>query len=615
MRPRLAPGPVIRENQTEFRVWACGAKSVELVLPSRGNETVAMQALAEGTFSVACPGVGDGDRYWFRLNGNGPFPDPASRYQPDGVHGASQLVDLHAYRWKNKAPEIDPNKLVLYELHTGTFTPEGTFRSLRRQLPYLKDLGVTGVELMPVADFAGSRNWGYDGVSLFAPARCYGTPRDLQELIDEAHGMGLWMFLDVVYNHLGPDGAYHGLFCPKYYTDKHRTPWGAALNFDDQSSDIVRDFFIGNAIQWLREYRFDGLRLDAVHAIIDDSPVNFLAELAARVRTEVPGRRLIIAEDTRNLRYMLSPPEEDGYGLDGVWSDDFHHEMRRCVAGDSDGYFQDYKGTAESVAATARKGWIFEGQHSPYFGHERGTPADGLSLDHFVFCIQNHDQVGNRAFGDRLHHQIDMASYRAASAFLLLLPEVPMLFMGQEWAASTPFLYFTDHTPELGQLVTDGRRKEFSRFAAFADPAARERIPDPQAANTFEESLLRWKELDDSPHREIMALYKAMLQVRQGEAAMQGIEFRVQATSSDALIVERRSDGAALVAIVLLRKPGPATAIVSLGDIGASSLQTVLSTEDECFALDPQPIRLDKQTGTVSFARPGAILFRMGELS
>ena len=473
------------EPATHFRVWAPAAQTISVVVESgtAGPREFPLRPAADGYFEGASSEVRPGDRYRYRIDGKQIYPDPVSRFQPQGVHGPSQVIDSSRFLWTDaRWTGIALEKLVIYELQVGTFTPEGTFAAAMRKLPDLRDLGITAVELMPVADLAGSRNWGYDGVNLFAPARCYGQPDDLRHFIDAAHELGLAVHLDVVYNHFGPDGAYAGVFSPYYFSSRHQSPWGAGINFDEPQSAAVRHFFIESALYWIHEYHVDGLRLDATHAMVDDSPRHFLAELSAAVRdslSESQRRVAVIAEDVRNLAHMVKPEAENGWGVDALWSDDFHHQMRRCLAGDSDGYFQDYDGTVRAIAQTARQGWYYTGQRAPFFGGPRGTDPQGISPSRFVFFLQNHDQVGNRAFGDRLHHEIELAAFRAATTLLLLLPEIPLLFMGQEWAATAPFQYFTDHVPELGKLVTEGRRNEFRRFAAFADPKLRDQIPDP----------------------------------------------------------------------------------------------------------------------------------------
>ena len=507
----------------------------------------------DGTFAGTFADAAAGATYSYLLDGEGPFPDPAARFQPQGVHGPSAIVDPHAYQWSDQTWRGVPLRdAIIYELHVGTFTSAGTFAGVAERLPYLAELGVTVVELMPVADFPGSRNWGYDGVSLFAPSRAYGVPDDLRRLVDRAHGLGLAVLLDVVYNHFGPDGAYHSTFSPFYLSAHHQTPWGAAVNLDGDGATLVRAFFIENALHWLHEYHVDGLRLDATHGLIDDSPRHLVAEIAARARASIPDRTvLLIAEDDRNLATIVRPPEDGGWGLDAVWADDLHHHLRRLSAGDRDGYYEDYSGSLADIATTIRQGWFYRGQSSAYQGKPRGTDPAGVPLERMVVCLQNHDQIGNRPFGERLNRQIEPALFRALSALLLCLPETPLLFMGQEWAASTPFLFFTDHHAELGRLVTEGRRAEFSRFAAFADPVTRTRIPDPQASSTFEDSRLVWDEQTKAPHAGVLELYRALLRLRRTETALQPGE-RCEVVEIDATCLAlTRGSGPDILLLVL----------------------------------------------------------------
>jgi maltooligosyltrehalose trehalohydrolase len=424
-------GSWIDGDGTCFRVWAPEVRELALVLEAPGPRRTLPMRKSEGYYSLRVPGVGAGARYRFLVDGRGSFPDPASRFQPEGVHGPSAVIDPagHLWQWDGRQGDIRNRDLVLYELHVGTFSAAGTFAAAADHLPLLKALGVNAIELMPLGDFPGRRNWGYDGVSLFAPARCYGHPDDLRRLVDGAHGLGLFVFLDVVYNHFGPDGNYTGVYSPYYVTKKHHTPWGDAINFDGPHNQPVRDFFSENALHWVHEYHLDGLRLDATHAIIDDGSTHFLAELGERVQHQSsPGRGIVlIAEDHRNLAHMVKPYEEGGWELHGIWADDFHHQLRRMLAGDCESYYRDYSGTAEDLARTINQGWFFIGQHSIHLNKPRGTDPAGLSPRAFVICLQNHDQVGNRAFGERLHHQIDLASYRAASTLLLCSPGTPLL--------------------------------------------------------------------------------------------------------------------------------------------------------------------------------------------
>jgi maltooligosyltrehalose trehalohydrolase len=611
-------GAVASEGRTTFRVWAPSRRRVELVLqpgtvPARHR---LLRPAADGLFTATFADVLPGDLYSYRLDGDGPFPDPASRFQPQGVHGPSAVVAPWSYEWSDAGwSGIPLEDAVFYELHVGTFTPEGTFDAVTRQLPYLADLGVTVVELMPVADFPGARNWGYDGVSLFAPSRAYGAPDDLRRLVDRAHALGLAVVLDVVYNHFGPDGAYCGLFAPFYLSQRHRSPWGAAVNLDGKGSAQVREFFAENALHWIHEYHLDGLRLDATHQLFDDSPRHFVAELRARIRDTVTDRTiLLIAEDERNMAAVVRPEEEGGWGLDAVWADDFHHQIRRRTAGDREGYYEDFSGSIADVATTVRQGWFYTGQFSRYHGRARGTDPTGLSLDRMVVCIQNHDQIGNRPFGRRLNHQIEPAMYRALSALLLFLPETPLLFMGQEWAASTRFLFFTDHHRELGALVTAGRRAEFSRFSAYADPVTRTEIPDPQAPSTFEDSRLRWDEHASDPHRGTLALYRTLLALRRDEPAFRardGVD--VLELDDTGLAIRRGSEQTGrLLLVVCLAESGRFDLTPWAG--ADQPWLTVLTTAESRFEAEPGDPALPLIELTdriaVSFPRPGAVILR-----
>lgn len=594
------PGAFPAGGATRFRVWAPTAARVEVVL--EGGASHALAPSDGGHHEGVVHGAGPGTRYRLRVDGRGPYPDPASRAQPDGVHGPSMVVDPGPFPWSDAAwPGLALRDLVLYELHVGTFSPEGTFAGAAARLPALAELGVTAVELMPVADFPGRWSWGYDGVSLYAPAHRYGPPDDLRRLVDVAHALGLGVLLDVVYNHLGPDGNYLGAVCPGYFTHRHRTPWGDAVDFDGPLSAGVRAFAVENALHWIREYHVDGLRLDATHAIVDDSPCHVLAELAARVRAEAGRPALLFAEDERNLAALVRPASEGGMGLDGVWSDDFHHQVRVRLAGDRDGWFADFTGAVGPLAETLRRGWLFTGQRSVVHGAPRGTDPAGIPLERFVFCVQNHDQVGNRALGDRLHHRIDPAAWRAAVALLLLAPETPLLFQGQEWAATSPFLYFTDHEPELGRKVTEGRRREFARFAAFADPVAREEIPDPQAEATFTASRLRWEERAREPHASSLRLHRALLALRRERLRDRFGRFDAAPVPPGGLLL-RLGD---VAACVWLEGAGE----IALPHAGGAP-PVLLSTEDAAFATDPVPVEVTASGGIarVRFARPGAVL-------
>ncbi|RPI57028.1 MAG: malto-oligosyltrehalose trehalohydrolase [Acidobacteria bacterium] len=616
--PQLGAWPA--DGGFRFRVWAPGRQRVELVIgprsPAERRHTLepSSDGVHSGLFDAA-----NGERYAYLLDGEGPFPDPASRSQPDGVHAPSALVDPRAFRWSDATWRGVPlDDLIIYEAHVGTFSPEGTYAGLVDRLEYLSQLGVTAVELMPVADFPGRRNWGYDGVDLFAPARCYGSPDDLRRLVDAAHHHGMAVLLDVVYNHFGPDGAYLAKFSPYYFSSTHHTPWGRAVNLDGPHAGQVRSFFIENALHWIHEYHMDGLRLDATHALIDDSARHFLQELTERVHASVDTRHVaLVAEDDRNLAVCVTPVSEGGWGLDAMWSDDVHHQVRRLTAGDADGYFQDYSGSTHDLATTIRRGWFYSGQHSNYRGQPRGTDPAGVPLQRIVICLQNHDQVGNRAFGERLSQQIDPAVFRALTALLLFAPETPLLFMGQEWAASSPFLYFTDHEPELGTLVTRGRRAEFSKFSAFADPRTRERIPDPQADSTFAASRLDWPERAREPHAGIERLYRTLIALRKQDPAFRDRSgdraFEVAALDADSLgLIRRPGAGLDLLMIVRLRGAGMVDAGAWDAIPAGSRWRIDLTTEAAAFADAPQAPAIEHVSHRLMlhFSRPAAAILR-----
>jgi maltooligosyltrehalose trehalohydrolase len=590
---------------------------VEVVLEGSHPRSFSLTECAGGIFAGFVPGLEAGSLYRYRLDGRGPFPDPASRFQPQGVHGPSQVIDAAQFCWNDESWQgVARDQLVIYELHVGTFSKEGTFQGVIRRLPELASLGVTALELMPVADFPGNRNWGYDGVNLFAPARCYGRPDDLRNLVDAAHRLGLAVLLDVVYNHLGPDGNYLAEFSPHYFSRRNTTPWGPAINLDGHACGPVRSFLIENAIRWLSEYHLDGLRLDATHRLFDDSPRHFLAELSSRVRESITDRSVVlIAEDPRNLASMVKPEAEEGWGLDAVWSDDFHHELRRYLVGDADGAFRDFRGRLSDLARTINQGWLFCGSYSIHRGYIRGTDPTGLEPSRFVFCLQNHDRIGSRALGERLNHQVDLATYRAASALLLTAPATPLLFMGQEWGATAPFVFFTDHHDELGRLVKEGRRHEFRDYAAFADPAALERIPDCQAEQTFLSCKLDWAERERKPHAGLLRLYQALLALRKTEPALRSYRrgrFKAQALDEDTMLLCREADcGSSIWVVVRLRGAGS----VDLADqlrVQDDGWELILTTEDSPFAALGSPPRVDL-TGSVpqlDFPGPAAVLLR-----
>jgi maltooligosyltrehalose trehalohydrolase len=477
-----------------------------------GDRRLPMTRMELGWWEVSYGAAQAGTRYGISLDGGETRPDPRSASQPDGVHGLSEVVDHGAYDWKDAGwPGLHLSGSVLYELHVGTFAPMGTFDRVIERLPHLVELGVDAVELMPVAEFSGNRGWGYDGVDLFAPHHAYGGPAGLKRLVDACHAHGLGAVLDVVYNHLGPVGNFLSEFGP-YFSDRHPTEWGTGFNFDGLGSDEVRRFIVDNALMWIRDYHFDGLRLDAVHAIVDRSPLNILEQLALevdRLGADLHRTTFLIAESDANDPRLVRSREVGGHGLHGVWSDDWHHALHGVLTGERTGYYQDF-GSLELLGKALRQAWVYDGVWSDRRQRTRGRKATGVASHSFVIAVQNHDQVGNRATGDRLAALVDEGRLKIAATLLLLAPFTPMLFQGEEWAATSPFLYFTDHSDQkVGDAVRDGRRREFAAFGWDPD-----RIPDPQDANTFERSRLSWNELDEPFHRRMLEWYRALIQLR-----------------------------------------------------------------------------------------------------
>lgn len=507
-----------------FSLWAATAKSVALRLEGpKPVRTIAMPRRPDGWHELRVPDTGAGARYVYLINGSVRVPDPASRFQPDDVHGASAVVDPLAFPWTDGDWKGRPwEEVVLYELHVGTFTPQGTFAAIKERLDYLVDLGVTAIELMPIADFPGKRNWGYDGVLPFAPDSAYGRPEDLKDLVQNAHAKGLMVFLDVVYNHFGPDGNYLHCYASDFFTDRHHTPWGSAINFDDTGSQTVRQFFIHNALYWLEEYHFDGLRLDAVHAIVDDSEPDILDELADAVAAG-PGvdRRihLVLENDHNAARYLRRDAAGRPRAYAAQWNDDIHHALHVLATSETSGYYEDYANhPVRHLARCLTEGFAYQGDPSPFrHGAPRGEPTRGIPLTAFVSFLQNHDQVGNRALGERITAIAPEAAMRALTAVMLLAPSPPLLFMGQEWGAPEPFLFFCDFGTELAKAVTDGRRREFARFPEFSDPAARARIPGPNDPRTYQASILDWSRLELEVHMAWLRLHCELLEIRRRE--------------------------------------------------------------------------------------------------
>jgi len=508
---------------TRFRLWAPGLASVDLELAGADRRArVAMQR-APGGWHECSTDAPPGALYRFRVGEALAVPDPAARFAPQDVHGPSEVIDPRAYAWRDADWRGRPwHEAVLYELHIGAFTAEGTFAAARARLPELAELGITAIELMPVADFPGARNWGYDGVLPFAPDASYGRPDELKALIDDAHGLGLMVLLDVVYNHFGPEGNYLHAFCPEFFNPAHTTPWGAAINFDGPDNATVREYFIHNALYWIEEFRFDGLRLDAVHAIRDDSSPDIVEAIAQALR-EGPGRaravHMVLENEANQARYLARDASGGTRCATAQWNDDVHHAWHVLLTGETDGYYADYaEAPVARLGRALAEGFVYQGEASAFSGGTpRGEPSTQLPPQAFIHFTQTHDQVGNRALGERIHALADPLLEPAALACLLLAPQPPMLFMGEEWAASTPFLFFCDFGPELAEAVTRGRRGEFGRFAAFADPAAQARIPDPNLAATFLASKLQRDECARPPHRERRASVAALLALRARE--------------------------------------------------------------------------------------------------
>jgi maltooligosyltrehalose trehalohydrolase len=515
-RPRR-PLPIGAEclvDGVEFAVWAPLHGNVELVLDGLPG-ALPMAADGDGYFRLLTARAGPGARYWFTLDGEGPFPDPASRFQPEGPHGPSEAIDPGTYAWTDgEWPGVELHGQVIYELHAGTFTREGTWAAAERELPRLAALGITLIELMPVAEFAGSFGWGYDGVDLYAPSRLYGRPDDLRRFVDAAHALGLGVILDVVYNHLGPDGNYLRKFSPDYFTDRYANEWGDAINFDGETSAAVREFFVCNAGYWIDEFHFDGLRLDATQQIFDSSPEHVLAAVADRVREAAGARRtVIVAENEPQQAALARPRDRQGYGIDALWNDDFHHSAYVALTGRCEAYYSDYGGTAQELVSAVKRGFLYQGQRSGWQRKRRGSNPSGLPPAAFVHYLQNHDQVANSIDGKRIHELTAPGLHRALTAVLLLGPQTPMLFQGQELGVHSPFLYFADHRAPLATLVREGRRKFLSQFPGLATPGGAARLQDPADRAAFESCKLDPR----AANAEMLALHRDLLRLRRDD--------------------------------------------------------------------------------------------------
>lgn len=515
---------ILPQGGVHFRVWApkCETVAVELSgdpkLPPDKTDLIELAPESQGYFSGEAPRAEAGMYYKFRLP-SGSFPDPASRFQPQGPHGPSQIIEPRRFRWSDGAWRgVSRQGHVIYELHLGTFTPEGNWEAARRQLPELARLGITLVEVMPLADFPGSFGWGYDGVNLFAPTHLYGEPDEFRAFVNEAHQLGLGVLLDVVYNHLGPDGNYLGQFSDDYRSHR-KTDWGEALNFDGENCQPVREFFTTNAAYWISEFHLDGLRLDAVHQIYDDSSEHILAAINKAARAAAAGRGLfLVAENERQRAVVTMPSSQGGYGLDAMWNDDFHHSAWVAMTGRSEAYLSDHKGTPQEMISSVRHGFLFQGQWYSWQKQPRGTPAYKLDPEQFVSFLENHDQVANSLRGLRVHQLTSPGRFRAMTALLLLGPATPMLFQGQEFNASAPFLYFADHRPELAKLVAGGRKEYLKQFPTIQDPAADEYFDLPHARETFERSKLDPAERER--HAQAYALHADLIKLRREDPVL-----------------------------------------------------------------------------------------------
>jgi len=508
------------DGKVRFRLWAPSVSEVMLCLETEPPSTLPMTLDLDGWHELVTDRALVGSRYAFQINGGTKVPDPASRFQPVDVHGPSEVVSPTAFEWEDSEWRGRPwEEAVVYELHVGTFTPQGTFRGVEQKLDYLRGLGITAIELMPVADFRGLRNWGYDGVLPYAPDSTYGRPEDLKRLVQSAHAKGLMIFLDVVYNHFGPEGNYLNHYAPQFFTKRHQTPWGDAINFDGPGSCVVRDYFMNNTLYWLEEYHFDGLRFDAVHSIVDESTPDILTELAQTVRHSLGGNRhihLILENSHNSARYLEHDSSRKPLLYDAQWNDDIHHAIHVLLTGESDGYYSDYaRSPMQHLCRCLREGFAYQGDYSEYHSARRGEPSGQLPLSAFISFLQNHDQIGNRAFGERLLQLAPAQAVKVAIEILLLAPSPPMLFMGEEFGADSPFFYFCDYEGELAEAVTNGRRNEFARFSKFSSPELRDSIPDPNNEQTFLRSKLDWSSLSGTSHASWLERYRILLSIRQ----------------------------------------------------------------------------------------------------
>ena len=602
----------------EFRVWAPRLRTLGLRVLTGDGPSLAMSPEAGGEFVVEVPGITTGADYLYVLEDGRQLPDPVSRWQPAGVHGFSRVVDPRLFRWTDREWKGIPfRELVIYELHTATFTHDGTFETIISKLPHLKQLGVTAVELMPVAEFPGAHNWGYDGACLYAPHSAYGGPDGLKRLVDACHCTGLGVVLDVVYNHFGPEGNYFGEFAP-CFTDRYRTPWGDAINFDGPDSDGVRRFFIDNALYWLTEYHVDFLRLDAIHAIFDFSAKHFLEELAGafhHVARQLGRSAGIIAESDLNDVRVIRPRAECGYGIDAQWHDDFHHSLHSVLTGDRHGYLADF-GTLEDLGKAVTEGFVYDGKYSAYRRRRHGSPSGDRPGEQFVVCIQNHDQIANACLGNRLSDLVSVEQQKLAAAVLLCSPFIPMIFMGQEYGETAPFLFFTSFgDPGLAEAVREGRRREYAAFYSGRE------FPDPQSAATFERSRLQWGLVEKPPHAGILRFYRDLISARNRHASLANCRrdlTKTEVSAQSKWLVMERSDPSGSRALLACNFADRRQAIpVLFGDV---AWRLALWSHSPTYGGDPTepepPPLLTKETGAPFQLTPpafSALLYVIGD--
>jgi maltooligosyltrehalose trehalohydrolase len=517
---------VLPQGGVHFRVWATRCQHVMVVIEGgvdagATEQTVALASEGNGYFSGLVSAADAGMLYHYRVeDSTSLYPDPASRFQPNGPHGPSQIIDPNAFHWTDSMwPGVRLEGQVIYEMHLGTFTLEGTWEAASRELPELAEAGITAIEVMPIAEFVGHYGWGYDGVALFAPSHLYGRADDCRRFVDRAHALGLGVILDVVYNHVGPDGNYLAHFSPEYFTDRYTTDWGPAINFDGEHAGPVREFYLANAGYWIDEFHFDGLRLDATQEIYDQSSMHILAAIAQQVRRSARGRSaLLVAENEPQHTKLVRSPAQGGYGLDALWNDDFHHSAMVALTGRNEAYYTDYSGAPQELISAVKWGYLYQGQWYKWQKQRRGTPTFGLKPATFITFIQNHDQIANSGRGLRCHQLTSPGRYRAMTALMLLGPGTPMLFQGQEFAASSPFFYFADHKQELSPLVRRGRAEFLSQFPSIACPEMQSRLPDPGDPSTFERSKLDLSER--SRHIEAYRLHRDLLRLRRQDPVL-----------------------------------------------------------------------------------------------